>query len=179
MADFEFILVDDGSSDGTLTELRRLEQRDPRVRMFAPGRLGAAAAYNYGVAQARGERVARQDFDDRSYPERLRLQVALLDAQPEVRMVGRYYLLVDERRGERYVRMPPAAFRSWAFCSLIPLTWEDQKHVWFLTAALIGMSTPLVVRHKVALERTAQDTTLWAPLVAVHSLPQRTLGTRR
>jgi glycosyltransferase EpsE len=106
-SDFEFILVDDGSTDQSLEKLRELAQRDQRVRVFAPGRLGAAKAYNYGVAQATGEYVARQDFDDRSYPERLRLQVALLDAQPKLGCVGGYYILVDERRGERYVRMPP------------------------------------------------------------------------
>jgi glycosyltransferase involved in cell wall biosynthesis len=105
--DFEFILVDDGSTDRSLDELRSLAERDNRVRIFAPGRLGAAAAYNYGVAQARGDYIARQDFDDRSYPDRLRLQVAFLDAHPEVGAVGGYYVLVDERRGERYVRMPP------------------------------------------------------------------------
>ena len=59
------------------------------------------------MEQARGEYIARQDFDDRSYPDRLRLQVALLDADPKVGIVGGAYLLVDERRGERYVRMPP------------------------------------------------------------------------
>ena len=105
--DFEFILVDDGSSDRSLERLRELAGSDRRVRVFAPGRLGAAAAYNYGVAQAAGEYIARQDFDDRSYPDRLRHQVALLNAQPEVGIVGGYYVLVDERRGERYVRMPP------------------------------------------------------------------------
>jgi glycosyltransferase EpsE len=105
--DFEFIIVDDGSTDGTLERLHELAAHDQRIRVFAAGRLGAAAAYNFGVAQARGEYVARQDFDDRSYPERLRLQVALLDAQPKVGLVGGYYLLVDERRGERYVRKPP------------------------------------------------------------------------
>jgi glycosyltransferase involved in cell wall biosynthesis len=105
--DFEFILVDDGSSDGSLAKLRELAAGDRRVRVFAPGRLGAAAAYNYGVAQATGEYIARQDFDDRSYPDRLRLQVALLDATPKVGLVGGYYVLVDERRSERYVRMPP------------------------------------------------------------------------
>jgi glycosyltransferase involved in cell wall biosynthesis len=105
--DFEFIVVDDGSTDRSLERLHDLAARDPRVRVFAPGRLGAAAAYNFGVAQARGEYIARQDFDDRSYPERLRLQVALLDAHPDLGVVGGYYLLVDERRGERYMRMPP------------------------------------------------------------------------
>jgi glycosyltransferase involved in cell wall biosynthesis len=105
--DFEFIVVDDGSGDGTLAGLRELADRDARVRVFAPGRLGAAAAYNYGVAQARGEYIARQDFDDRSYPDRLRLQAEYLDRHPEVGVVGGYYVLVDENRGERYVRMPP------------------------------------------------------------------------
>lgn len=107
LEDFELILVDDGSQDRTPELLRELAAREPRVRIFSPGRLGAAAAYNYGVAQATGEYIARQDFDDRSYPDRLRLQVEFLDAHPEVGMVGGYYVLVDERRGERYVRMPP------------------------------------------------------------------------
>jgi glycosyltransferase involved in cell wall biosynthesis len=105
--DFEFIIVEDGSTDRSLERLRELAAQDPRVRVFAPGRLGAAAAYNFGVTQARGEYIARQDFDDRSYPERLRLQVELLDANPKVGLVGGHYLLVDERRNEKYVRMPP------------------------------------------------------------------------
>ena len=106
--DFEFILVDDGSSDQSLGRLRELATQDQRVRVFAPGRLGPAAAYNYGVTQARGEYIARQDFDDRSYPDRLRLQVAFLDGHPDVGLVGGHYVLVDERRGERYIRMPPS-----------------------------------------------------------------------
>ena len=105
--DFEFVVVDDGSTDDSLERLREVAAGDRRVRVFAPGRLGAAAAYNYGVAQARGEYIARQDFDDRSYPERLRVQVALLDAHPEVGLVGGAYVVVDERRGERYTRVPP------------------------------------------------------------------------
>jgi glycosyltransferase involved in cell wall biosynthesis len=105
--DFEFILVDDGSTDRTPDILKELASRDSRVRVFTPGRIGAAMAYNYGVAQARGEYIARQDFDDRSYPDRLRLQVSFLDAHPEVGVVGGAYMLVDENRGERYLRMPP------------------------------------------------------------------------
>ncbi len=110
--DFELILVDDGSTDRSLLKLRELAERDRRVRVFAPGRLGAAAAYNFGVEQAVGEYVARQDFDDRSYPERLARQVAFLDANPEVGIVGGAYVLVDERRGERYVRTPPTGHEA-------------------------------------------------------------------
>lgn len=105
--DFEWILVDDGSQDRTPDILRDLARRDARIRVFSPGRQGVAVAANFGVSQARGEYVARQDFDDHSYPDRLRLQVALLDAHPEVGVVGGHYVLVDENRDERYVRMPP------------------------------------------------------------------------
>ena len=105
--DFEFIVVDDGSTDRSLALLHDLAAQDRRVRVFSPGRLGAAKAYNYAVAQASGVYIARQDFDDRSYPDRLKLQVAFLDAHPDVGLVGGAYVLVDERRGERYARMPP------------------------------------------------------------------------
>jgi glycosyltransferase EpsE len=53
--DLEFIIVDDGSRDRTPELLRELATRDARIRLFSPGRLGAAAAYNFGAAQARGE----------------------------------------------------------------------------------------------------------------------------
>jgi glycosyltransferase involved in cell wall biosynthesis len=106
--DFEFIIVDDGSTDNTLARLREAAAADSRLRVFSPGRMGAAAAYNYGVTQAAGEYIARQDFDDRSRSNRLRLQVALLESRADLGLVGGYYVLIDERRGEQYVRMPAA-----------------------------------------------------------------------
>jgi glycosyltransferase involved in cell wall biosynthesis len=110
--DFEFVIVDDGSQDRTAELLREVAARDRRVRILSPGRIGAAAAYNHGVAQATGEYIARQDFDDRSYPDRLRLQTSFLDAHPDVGVVGGHYIVVDENRGERYVRMPPTEHRA-------------------------------------------------------------------
>jgi hypothetical protein len=78
---------------------------------IAPG-VSVPRRLQLGVSQARGEYIARQDFDDCSYPERLRLQVEL-DAHPRWASSG-HYLLVDERRGERYVRMPlPSMVPLW------------------------------------------------------------------
>jgi glycosyltransferase EpsE len=104
-ADFEYIIVDDGSTDRTAELLQEVAARDSRVRILSPGRIGFCRAANLGVEQARGEIIARQDFDDRSYPDRLRIQLEYLDAHPRVGLVGGHYLVADENRGERYVRL--------------------------------------------------------------------------
>ena len=121
--DFEWVLVNDGSQDKTEEILRDLEERDSRVRVFSPGRLGITGAANFGVNQARGEDVARQDFDDRSYPDRLRLQVAVLDANPRVGVVGGHYLVIDQNRNERYVRMPPSEHEDIIPAMAEPFPW--------------------------------------------------------
>ena len=67
---------------------------------------------NHALPYARAPYVARQDFDDVSYPERLSEQVAFLDAHPRVGMVGTWYVLDDANRGERYVRQWPTDDRD-------------------------------------------------------------------
>lgn len=105
--DFEYILLDDGSTDGTRALLDEQAADDPRFRVVAPGRLGYWRALNTAVELTTAAYVAIQDFDDVSYPDRLALQSAFLDAHPDVGVVGGYYVVDDRRRNERYVRMPP------------------------------------------------------------------------
>lgn len=107
LTDFEFLIVDDGSDDGTSDFLRQLAERDARVRLFRQERVGLARAVNHALSYVRAPYVARQDFDDISYPERLAEQVAFLDRNPRVGMVGSWYVLDDANRGERYVRQMP------------------------------------------------------------------------
>lgn len=108
LRDFEWVIVDDGSDDATPRLLADLAARDSRVRIVSPGRLGRARALNLGVAEARCEYVANQDFDDMSYPDRLRLEAAFLDANPNVGVLGSHYVVVDQIRSERYQRLPPS-----------------------------------------------------------------------
>ncbi len=107
LSDFEFLIVDDGSDDGTSEYLAELAERESRVRLFRRERVGLARAVNHALEYARAPYVARQDFDDVSYPGRLAAQVDYLDAHPEVGLVGTWYVLDDQNRGERYVRQHP------------------------------------------------------------------------
>jgi alpha-1,6-rhamnosyltransferase len=103
---FEYIIVDDGSTDRTQEYLRRLALQDSRVQVFFPGRLGRAKALNYAVEQAQGDYIANQDFDDASHPERLRLQADFLNQHPAVGVVGGAYIQIDDNREEKYIRTP-------------------------------------------------------------------------
>jgi glycosyltransferase involved in cell wall biosynthesis len=82
--DLEIIVVDDASLDGTPEVIRRY----PRVRYLRfPERRGAAAAYNAGLRASRGEYISFLDDDDEWLSHKLRVQVPLLDAHPDVGVV--------------------------------------------------------------------------------------------
>jgi glycosyltransferase involved in cell wall biosynthesis len=93
--DFEFVIVNDGSTDGSLGILRDFESRDPRVRVISRENKGIAYSANEGVAAARGEFIARHDSDDLSFPPRFARQVDFLDAHPGVVAVGAQMIITD------------------------------------------------------------------------------------
>ena len=86
-SNFELVIVDDGSTDGTASILA--SYADPRIRVVKHDRTeGLSAALNHGLACARGALVARQDADDLSSPDRLGRQWAYLSAHPDVALLG-------------------------------------------------------------------------------------------
>lgn len=92
--DFELLIIDDGSDDGSQDYLDSLT--DPRVRVVRQTNAGLVASLNRGLAEARHELVARMDADDLIAPGRLAEQVQLLTRSPEVVVVGSCYEVMAE-----------------------------------------------------------------------------------
>jgi len=112
--DFELVVVNDGSTDGTRAILA--EVRDPRVRVFDQPHSGLAAALRCGVEQARGRYLARMDGDDEALPHRLAVQKARLDRAPGVVLVHSLAETMDPdgRRLPRVLGDPrPSAVTKW------------------------------------------------------------------
>jgi glycosyltransferase involved in cell wall biosynthesis len=92
--DIEVIVVDDGSTDGSVDALRDLE--DPRLRVIRESHGGSAAARNAGLRLATGELVAFLDADDRWAPQNLERQSVFLEGHPEVDVTFSHSLVIDE-----------------------------------------------------------------------------------
>ena len=87
--EFEFIIIDDGSTDDTWSVLTDYAAHDSQVRLIQnEANIGLTRSLNKGLAVSRAALIARQDADDISMPERLARQIAFLEMHPEVGLLG-------------------------------------------------------------------------------------------
>lgn len=96
-SDFEFLIIDDGSSDKSLDIIKHYASQDQRIKVVShQTNKGLVWTLNEGLKLAKSEYIARQDADDRSLPQRLAKQVDFLGSHPRVVLVGTNYHAVDE-----------------------------------------------------------------------------------
>lgn len=98
LADWEMILIDDGSTDGGASTVEAFG--DPRIRLYRENQtLGLAARLNQAIAMSRGEFIARMDADDICFPERLAKQVARLRSDSALDLIGCHALVFNDAGG--------------------------------------------------------------------------------
>src|ERR1700719_2523166 len=106
VTDFEFIIIDDGSTDKTPEILSMYADRDARVRVFQQENRGRAESLNRGIELSRSRYIARMDADDIALPDRLNEQVNFLAHHPEVGLLGGAFELITGSGRLRTVRPP-------------------------------------------------------------------------
>lgn len=93
--DYELLLLDDGSQDGSLECMKQHAALDARCRLHSWPNRGLVATLNEGVRLARGQILLRMDADDLCRPERFAQQIAYLEGHPECVAVGTQVMLID------------------------------------------------------------------------------------
>ena len=106
--DFEFIIVDDGSTDGSRRIIRRYERSDRRIKMIAhSSNMGLAESLNHGLWEARGQYIIRMDQDDQAFAHRLQTQYMFMITRPDVVVAGSYiFQMGKSREKDRLVKFP-------------------------------------------------------------------------
>ncbi len=89
LSDFEFVILDDASTDGSVELLREWSLRDKRIHLYeSKKRLGVSGSSNAVVTKAHASIVARMDADDIAHPDRLRRQWSIIQGRPDVAVIG-------------------------------------------------------------------------------------------
>ena len=105
--DFEFLIINDGSTDSSVEIIEAYD--DPRIRLVNNEKnLKLIASLNKGISLARGKYIARMDSDDVSMPERFEKEVKFLEGNPDYGLVGTYYSVIDGVGNEKYKMSYPS-----------------------------------------------------------------------
>jgi glycosyltransferase involved in cell wall biosynthesis len=97
--DFEFVIFDDASTDGSVERLREWAARDARIHLHGSStQLGLSGSSNAVVSRSRAAIIARMDADDISHPDRLKRQLQVIENAPDVAVVGTLCNGIDARR---------------------------------------------------------------------------------
>ena len=163
-ADFEFIVIDDGSTDASLSILTRYAKTDRRIRLVSRENRGLVATLNEMAELARGPFLARMDADDISHSTRFERQVAFLRANPGVAAVGSRGLYIDPDGDPLKEFVDPLTHEEINAALLIPQLGIIHP------SAMIRSDALLQVRGYRSEYKDAEDLDLWLRLGEAHQL---------
>ncbi len=103
---FEFIIINDGSTDGSLDILTECIKKDNRTAIINQQHSGLSKSLNRGIGLSRSDLIARMDADDISSPTRLEEQFNFMNNNPEAAVVGTAFELFGENTKSKIITMP-------------------------------------------------------------------------
>jgi len=110
---FEFIIIDDKSSDNTLQIIKNYALNDPRIRVLENDKnIGATLSFNRGLDISKGEFIARMDSDDISLPERFQKQIKVFMGWRDLEALGSGAILIDSEGNEIKRKQFPSNFKQ-------------------------------------------------------------------
>ena len=130
-SDFEFLIVDDGSTDGSVAVIESF--RDDRIRLIRQENQGCYPARNRAIREARGTYLASMDADDISLPERFARQIAYVESHERVDLVGTRAYECDR---EDSLRLPRPEFFSYR---------RESEAPWLIDPDSLGASAPFTL----------------------------------
>lgn len=159
-SNFEFIIIDDGSTDDSLEFIKSYD--DPRIKLIInEENIGLTKSLNKGLDLARGEYIARMDADDICYPERFEKQIAYMDEHPDTIVCGTWAEIIDDKSNVR--------LEDWTRQSINDID-EYRIHLLFENKPLLVHPSSffnhrLLIDHNISYNedyRYAQDYDMWA-----------------
>ncbi|KUR80299.1 glycosyltransferase [Novosphingobium sp. Fuku2-ISO-50] len=176
-ADFEFLILDDGSRDATRAIVAHYAGHDPRIRLIARENRGLVASLNELLAVSRAPLIARMDADDLCLPERFAHQIAFLDDHPEIGVLGSWTDDIDETDAPYRVDAPDHPIDHEGFLAAIDAGHPLLCH----PAVMFRRELVLSVGGYHPAFRHCEDLDLWlrlASVTRVANLPERLLRYR-
>lgn len=175
--DFEFLILDDGSNDGSAEIIRGYAEGDSRIRPTMRENRGLVASLNEMIGQARAPLIARMDADDICRPDRFSKQVGFLAAHPDYGVVGSWTEDIDAEGRPYHLAGKEHPETHEAFLDAIENGWPLLCH----PAAMFRRDVVLGVGGYHGAFRHCEDYDLWLRLAGVTrlaSIPERLLRYR-
>jgi glycosyltransferase involved in cell wall biosynthesis len=172
--DFELLIINDGSSDNSMSVISSID--DKRIRIVENEKnLTLIPTLNKGIRLARGKYIARMDSDDIAHPDRLKLQINFLEKNPEVGLLGSSTRFVDQNLNELYLKYSPET---------------HVQNKWKMLYATSFMHPTVIFRKDAVMEVSGyssiyphcEDYELWTRLsevTKVHQLPNILVNVRK